>query len=88
MPGSDLTYQVRRFEDDWLAVAVVDVDDALVRRAGRLAEQFGLRGYDSVHAAAAERIHESLPGGGGFGVAAFDASLRAAAKSLGIDVFT
>jgi hypothetical protein len=41
-----------------------------------------------VHAAAAERIHESLPGGGGFGVAAFDASLRAAAKSLGIDVFT
>lgn len=37
----------------------LDVDDALVRRAGVLAERFGLRGYDAVHLAGAERLTDA-----------------------------
>ncbi len=84
----DLRYQVARLEDDWSALAVVDVDDALVRRAGRLAEQHGLRGYDSVHAAAAERIQENVSGGVEFLFAAFDGALCAAVDSIGIKVMS
>jgi predicted nucleic acid-binding protein len=86
MSEADARYQISRFEDDWLGLAVIDVDDALVRRAGRLAEQHGLRGYDSVHAAAAERIFENIPGGSDFGIAAFDNELRGAVESLGMKV--
>jgi len=88
MSEADSHYQVSRFEDDWLGLAVIDVDEALVRRAGRLAEQHGLRGYDSVHAAAAERIYENIPGGSEFGIAAFDAALRPAVASLGMRVLS
>jgi predicted nucleic acid-binding protein len=88
MAEADLRYQISRFEDDWLGLAVVDVDDALVRQAGRLAEQHDLRGYDSVHAAAAERIHENIPGGSDFRIAAFDAALCAAVESLGMKVLS
>lgn len=37
----------------------VDVDDDLVRRAGVLAEEQALRGYDAIHLAAAERIADA-----------------------------
>jgi predicted nucleic acid-binding protein len=36
-----------------------DVDDALARRAGDLAEQHSLRGYDAVHLAAAHRVNDA-----------------------------
>lgn len=39
----------RRYEE----MDVFEVSDALVRRAGVLAEEHGLRGYDAVHLAAA-----------------------------------
>lgn len=42
----------RRYEQ----MAVVDVPDALVRRAGALAEHHGLRGCDAVHLAAARSL--------------------------------
>lgn len=34
----------------------MEVDEILVRRAGDLAQEFGLRGYDAVHLAGAERL--------------------------------
>lgn len=37
----------------WGELAVVEVDDQLVRQAARLAYECGLRGYDAVHCAAA-----------------------------------
>jgi predicted nucleic acid-binding protein len=37
---------------------VVEVDDGLARRAGHLAETHGLRGYDAVHLAAADRLRD------------------------------
>ena len=41
---------------DWQRLHRLLVDEPLVRRAGELAELHSLRGYDSVHLAAAERI--------------------------------
>ena len=35
---------------------IVEVDDALARRAGELSETYRLRGYDAVHLAAVERL--------------------------------
>lgn len=36
----------------------LDVDESLVRRAGDLAQQFALRGYDAMHLAGAERLRD------------------------------
>lgn len=37
---------------------LVEIDDHLARRAGDLAAAHGLRGYDAVHLAAADRAHD------------------------------
>jgi len=47
---------LREFERDWRTLAIVVPDERMVRRAGDLAEQFGLRSDDSVHLAAAESL--------------------------------
>lgn len=39
-------------------IDLVEVDDALARRAGELAEVRQLRGYDAVHLAAADRVRD------------------------------
>jgi predicted nucleic acid-binding protein len=49
---------VREFEARYLELDVVELDDVLARRAGHLAELHGLRGYDAVHLAAADRVRE------------------------------
>lgn len=62
-------------------IDVVEVSDALVRRAGALAEEYALRGYDAVHLAGAETIvgEDSVLVSG-------DRPLCRAAESLGIAV--
>lgn len=74
-----------RFEQDWAAMLVIAVDDALIRRAGGLARQHGLRGYDSVHLAAAERLASAMPTEPVL-LAAFDKDLLAAAGRLGFQL--
>lgn len=59
----------------------MEVDDSLVRRAGNLAQDHGLRGYDAVHLAGAERVN-----GSDVVLAAGDGALIEAATSLGISV--
>lgn len=72
----------RELDAHWTEWEIVQADERLVRRAGEFCARYRLRGYDSVHLAAAERVH----GAGGdrtdfrFGV--FDASLARAARSL------
>lgn len=44
------------FEDVWRQLDRVEVTAGLAQRAGDLAEQLGLRGYDAVHLAAAETV--------------------------------
>jgi predicted nucleic acid-binding protein len=62
-------------------IDMVEVSDALVRRAGDLAEEFALRGYDAVHLAGAETIagEEAV-------LVAGDGPLCLAAESLGLAV--
>ena len=84
MPATDLAYQVRSFESDWLTMSLIGVDEAMVRRAGELAERFGLRGYDSVHLAAAARAFEATGRPDMFVFAAYDKNLCASAEAIGL----
>ncbi len=85
IPPEAFSAFAERFEDDWLSLRTVTVDMPLVRRAGGLAERFGLRGFDSVHLAAAEKISQVDMLAGSFVLAAFDKALCAAAETLGIE---
>lgn len=76
--------QVQQFKTDWEALHRLPVDETLTRRAGQLAMQFELRGYDSVHLAAAERAWRQI--GNNFQITAFDKHLRQAALAMGISV--
>jgi uncharacterized protein len=60
-------------------LALLEVDDELVRRAGALAELHALRGYDAVHLAAAERVADDE-----MVLVACDRELLAAAATLGL----
>jgi len=79
-------YQAGRFDSDWSALHVIAVDEPLVRRAAEHAGQHGLRGYDSIRLAAAERAFDGAGRPGSFGFAAFDQSLRTGADYLGIPI--
>ena len=78
--------QVRAFDADWAALHAIAVDEPLVQRAGEHAERLGLRGYDSVHLAAAERAFDGAGRPAGFILAAFDSDLCRGADALGIPV--
>ncbi|MGH9231178.1 MAG: type II toxin-antitoxin system VapC family toxin [Acidimicrobiales bacterium] len=49
---------VRGLENRYQELDIVELDDVLARRAGNLAEQHGLCGYDAVHLAAADRLRD------------------------------
>lgn len=72
---------------DWEQFGILMPDHAMIRRAGDFALRFGLRGYDSVHLAAAE----SLLAGHGKDIlhfASFDHALNEAARALGLHLLT
>ena len=73
---------VARFVKAWGSISQVQMDDALLERAAELAEGFGLRGYDSVHLAAADRIRSAV--GERLVFACFDARLNRAARLIGL----
>jgi len=70
------------FETDWEGMEIIQTTEPLVRRAGDLVEGFGLRGYDSVHLAAAESVFRHVPA---LTFACFDSALNAAAQALGME---
>ena len=73
----------REFEADWRAINAVLPTEHALRRAGELTERFSLRGYDSVHLAAAESL--LIGHGNGFlCFASFDRALNAAAQAVGL----
>lgn len=76
---NDYADAVSLFRRDWVAYSTVSVDAALIERAAELAEGFGLRGYDSIHLASADRIRLSMPD---LLFASFDLTLNRAAKLL------
>lgn len=72
-------------DNDWQTLNVILPTEMLVKRAGNLADQFGLRGYDSIHLAAAEAISlQIMPQPLVF--ACFDKHLHESAKALGMTV--
>lgn len=79
----DLRALVPDVDADWARLSVVEVDMPLARRAGALAEQFSLRGFDSVHLAAAERL-STIAEDGSLTFAAFDDDLHRSARAIGL----
>lgn len=75
-------------EADWARFTVVGTQQKLVKRAGRLALESGLRGYDSLHLAAAEQVAIQLPEAIDMRFIVFDEKLRQAASRLGLAVDT
>lgn len=75
----------REFEADWKALSAILPTEHSLRRAGELTERYSLRGYDSVHLAAAESL---LIGHGSdfLRFASFDHALNAAASAVGLSL--
>jgi len=76
-PG-ELRRVVRQLDEEWGQYSIVEVTDALVRRAGTLAERHRLRGYDAVQLSAAVDLR--LGGATDVVFASFDATLNQAAR--------
>ena len=51
LTAAKLTSVKRELEEQWPTYLTLDATDALCRAAGELAEQYGLRGFDSLHLA-------------------------------------
>ena len=81
---SQKTAAIAGFETDWRTCKVMDATELTIRRAGDLADRFGLRGYDSVHLAAAEAISLLLTPQSLMFVC-FDDRLNDAARALGLE---
>ncbi len=77
----------REFEADWKLVSAIMPDEHMLRRAGDLAERFSLRGYDSVHLAAAESLLISH-GKDFLHFSSFDRVLNDAAVELGLRILS
>jgi uncharacterized protein len=79
--ADELEAAVEDFESLHEQLDIVEIDEALVRDAGNLAEQFALRGYDAVHLSSAKLIHDP-----DVVLAAGNRDLLRAAQALGIAV--
>ena len=73
------------FRSQWRDFQRLQVTEALVARADALAWEHGLRGYDAVHLAAAQRWQEALDEP--VALATFDRQLWQAGQSVGLGVW-
>lgn len=73
---------VTTFDEVWVAHDLIELDDDLTRRAGDLAEAYGLRTGDAVQLASALAMAPE-----GVTLVAWDGRLRAAASAAGLAVF-
>jgi uncharacterized protein len=78
---AELRRAVAALDAGWTGFLRVDVSEALVSRAGYLAEKHGLRGYDAVQLAAAL---DARPVVADYRFASFDDTLNAAAAREGL----
>ncbi len=73
---------LRGLDGLWAQMNIVEVDQPLVARAAQLTDSLSLRGYDAVHAAAAESVAgDALVGGAG------DKRLLGAWRDLGLNTY-
>ncbi len=73
------------FLDDWSAFTHLQVSESLVGRASRIAFDYKLRGYDSLHLAAALLWQEALAAP--VTLATFDRELWLAARDAGLEAW-
>jgi len=78
---ADLRRAVAELDAAWTGFLRIDVSESLVSRAGALAEEHGLRGYDAVQLACAL---DAWPDASDFVFASFDVDLNAAAVREGL----
>lgn len=83
---SVLSTQLAGLTRTWAQLDVIEPNWPQIRRAGELAVRLNLRGYDSVHLAAVEALWLEAGAGSDVRFAVFDASLAAAARTLGIAI--
>ena len=77
---------LRRLKMEWPGYTQLALDTVLISTAGELALTFGLRAYDSLQLASAQRAHRQAANALAF--ACFDRQLNAAAVALGINTLT
>ena len=82
LPVDRLRAAIGELVDHYEELHLVEISDRLVRRAGALAEEHALRGYDSIHLAAAELSR----GDDTFVFVAGDGGLCAAGARIGLQV--
>lgn len=76
--------RIEQLDRDWERYARIELAPAVVRSAGDLAEQHGLRGFDAIHLASAKWLESADAGDVTF--AAFDRRLAEAASAAGMPV--
>lgn len=84
LPQRALDKAVGALREDWVELEVVEVTWRLVLRAGELAREHALRGFDSVQLAAAEAVWHAVEPDADFRFAVFDEGLAAAARNVGM----
>ncbi len=75
---------VADLNDDWLAFELLNVTPQLAYRAGEVAQQYALRGFDAVHLASALTFAERLQN---LKFLAFDKRLNDAARAASLTVY-
>lgn len=76
----------RALDDRWLYWEILQADEPLIRRAAEVAHLHRLRGYDSVHLAAAETARSIVGSQASFRFAAFDKELQRGAREAGFRI--
>ena len=84
MSGNNIDLARGRLIQNWNDLTIVEVSQNLVETAGRFADGFALRGYDSVQLAAAHELRKSTDQTLTF--ASYDRRLRQAAQLLQLEV--
>jgi predicted nucleic acid-binding protein len=82
--GDDIDQARGRLNQNWTDLTIVEVSQSLVETAGRFADGFALRGYDSVQLAAAHELRKSTDQTLTF--ASYDRRLTQAAQLLHLEV--
>lgn len=77
------TTALRELRIEWVRYNKLAIDPILISAAGELALNFGLRAYDSIQLASAQRAHSQT--GNTLAFACFDKQLNTAAVALGIN---
>jgi predicted nucleic acid-binding protein len=82
LDGADAALALQRFRSHWTSLYRIRVSEDTVARADLLAWEYGLRGYDAVHLAAAHIWAERIRATPAF--ATFDRQLWRAANDTGL----